>query len=102
MGEHIELACKRLRLSAFQVPERADITLLTLNLIEKGNSSVSFGANFNVLRVPGLQNAILKLAADDEFGRITGPKPIIIKMAANKTDIYAYAHWNGMQEPEKI
>ncbi|MDR7210212.1 hypothetical protein [Flavobacterium piscis] len=37
--------------------------------IEKGSSSVSIGGYFNVLRVLGLQNDILKLAADGEFGR---------------------------------
>ena len=37
--------------------------------MEKGDSSVSMGAYFNVLRVLGLQNDFLKLAADDEFSR---------------------------------
>jgi transcriptional regulator with XRE-family HTH domain len=52
-----------------QVAERADISRNTLYLIEKGSSSVSIGAVFNVLRVLGLQDDFLKLAADDEFGR---------------------------------
>lgn len=69
MGEHIKLARKRRKLTAIQVAERADIARSTLYLIEKGEASVSFGAYFNVLRVLGLQNDILKLAADDEFGR---------------------------------
>lgn len=69
MGEHIKLARKRRKLTAIQVAERADIARSTLYLIEKGDASVSFGAYFNVLRVLGLQNDILKLAADDEFGR---------------------------------
>ena len=42
---------------------------MTLYQIEKGNPSVAIGAYFNVLRVMGLQNDFLKLAADDEFGR---------------------------------
>jgi len=69
MGEHIKLARKRRKLTAIQVAERADIARSTLHLIEKGDPSVSFGAYFNVLRVLGLQSDILKLAADDEFGR---------------------------------
>jgi transcriptional regulator with XRE-family HTH domain len=69
MGEHIKLARKRRKLSVIQVAERAGIARSTLYLIEKGDPSVSFGAYFNVLRVLGLQNDILKLAADDEFGR---------------------------------
>jgi transcriptional regulator with XRE-family HTH domain len=69
MGENIKLARKRRKLTTTQVAERASITRVTLNLIEKGNSSVSMGAYFNTLRVLGLQNDVLKLAADDEYGR---------------------------------
>ncbi|SEF51160.1 Helix-turn-helix domain-containing protein [Halpernia humi] len=69
MGENIKLARKRRKLTAVQVAERAGIARSTLYLIEKGDSSVSFGAYFNVLRVLRLQDDVLKLAADDEFGR---------------------------------
>jgi transcriptional regulator with XRE-family HTH domain len=69
MGENIKLARKRRRLKTIQVAERADIARSTLRLIELGNSSVSLGAYFNVLRVFGLQNDFLKLGADDELGR---------------------------------
>ena len=69
MGENIKLARKRRKLTAIQVAERAGIARSTLYLIEKGDSSVSMGGYFNVLRVLGLQNDFLKLAADDEFGR---------------------------------
>jgi transcriptional regulator with XRE-family HTH domain len=65
----MKLARKRKKLTAIQVAERAGIARSTLYLIEKGDSSVSMGAYFNVLRVLGLQNDFLKLAADDEFGR---------------------------------
>ncbi|ROI10767.1 XRE family transcriptional regulator [Chryseobacterium sp. H3056] len=69
MGEQIKLARKRRKLTALQVAERADIARSTLSLIEKGEPSVAMGAYFNVLRVLGLQNDFLKLAADDELGR---------------------------------
>tara|TARA_R110002074_G_scaffold315282_2_gene485621 strand:+ start:141 stop:428 length:288 start_codon:yes stop_codon:yes gene_type:complete len=69
MGENIKLARKRRKLTQDQVAERADIVRSTLYLIESGNPSVTIGAYFNVLRVLGLQNDFLKLAADDEFGR---------------------------------
>lgn len=69
MGENIKLARKRRKLTAIQVAERAGISRSTLNLIEKGESSVAMGAYFNVLRVLGLQDDLFKLAADDEFGR---------------------------------
>lgn len=69
VGEQIKLARKRRKLTTIQVAERAGIARSTLYLIEKGDAGVAVGAYFNVLRVLGLQNDILKLAADDEFGR---------------------------------
>ena len=69
MGENIKMARKRRKLTMVQVAERADIARTTLHLIELGNSSVAMGAYFNVMRVLGLQNDFLKLAADDELGR---------------------------------
>ena len=69
VGEQIKLARKRRKLTAVQVSERANINRTTLYQIEKGSASVSMGAYFNVLRVLGLHNDFLKLAADDELGR---------------------------------
>lgn len=69
MGENIKLARKRRKLTMVQVAERAAISRSTLYLIESGNSGVAMGAYFNVLRVLGLQDDFLKLAADDELGR---------------------------------
>lgn len=69
VGEQIKLARKRRKLTTVQIAERADISRSTLNLIEKGEPSVAMGAYFNVLRVLGLQEDFLKLAADDTLGR---------------------------------
>ena len=69
VGENIKLARKRRKLTAIQVAERATIDRSTLYLIEKGNSRVSIGAYFNTLRVLGLHEDFLKLAADDDLGR---------------------------------
>ncbi len=69
MGENIKVARKRRKLTTTQVAERADISRSTLYLIESGNSGVAMGGYFNVLRVLGLQDDFLKLAADDELGR---------------------------------
>ena len=68
-GENVKLARKRRNLTAIQVAERADISRNTLYLIEKGKPGVSIGAVFNVLRVLGLQDDFLKLAADDVLGK---------------------------------
>lgn len=69
MGGNIKLARKRCKLTTIQVAERADIARSTLYLIEKGELGVALGAYFNALRVLGLQEDIVKLGADDEFGR---------------------------------
>jgi DNA-binding XRE family transcriptional regulator len=69
VGENIKLARKRRKLTTLQVAERAGIDRTTLYHIEKGKSSVSVAAYFNTLRVLGLQDDFLKLAADDDYGR---------------------------------
>jgi transcriptional regulator with XRE-family HTH domain len=69
VGENIKLARKRRKLTTIQVADRAGIDRSTLYHIEQGNGSVSMAAWFNTLRVLGLQDDFLKLAADDAFGR---------------------------------
>jgi transcriptional regulator with XRE-family HTH domain len=69
VGENIKLARKRRDLTTIQVSERAGIDRSTLVRIEKGDSRVSLGAYFNILRVLGLQDDFLKIATDDDFGR---------------------------------
>jgi transcriptional regulator with XRE-family HTH domain len=69
LGENIKLARKRRKLTTIQVAERANIDRSTLYQIENGTPSVSMGAYFNVLRVLGLHEDVLKLAADDAQGR---------------------------------
>lgn len=69
VGENIKLARKRRKLTTMQVAERAGVDRSTLYEIEKGSPSVSMGAYFNTLRVLGLQDDFLKLAADDDYGR---------------------------------
>lgn len=69
MGNNLQLARKRRKLTAVQVAERANISRTTLYNLEQGKAAVSLGALFNVLRVLGLQDDFLKLAADDEMGR---------------------------------
>ena len=69
LGENITLARKRRKLTTIQVAERANISRSALYRLEKGKPSVSLGALFNVLRVLGLQDDFLRLAADDLLGR---------------------------------
>ncbi len=70
LGENLKLARKRRKFTTLQVAERAGIDRSTLYQIEKGNPRVSLGAYFNVFRVLGLQDDFLKLAADDQQGRL--------------------------------
>ena len=69
LGENIKLARKRRGFTTIQVSGRAALDRKTLYRIEKGDPKVALGAYFNVLRVLGLQDDFLKLAADDNFGR---------------------------------
>ncbi|CAN5619209.1 hypothetical protein BH10BAC3_BH10BAC3_31950 [soil metagenome] len=69
VGENVRLARKRRKLTTIQVAERAGIDRTTLYQVEKGSGSVSMAAYFNTLRVMGLQDDFLKLAADDDYGR---------------------------------
>lgn len=83
-GDNIKLARLRRRLSAEQVAERAGISRSLLWKIEKGNSSVSVGAMFQVLMVLGLEKDFLHLAADDVLGRKLQDAGLIAKERAPK------------------
>ncbi len=52
-----------------QVAERAGLSRSTLGAMEKGSASVSIGSYMQVLFVLGLDEDILKMAADDVLGR---------------------------------
>lgn len=69
VGENIKLARKRRKLTSIQLAERANISRNTLYLLEKGSSSVSIGALFNVLRALNLLDDFMKIADDDVLGR---------------------------------
>jgi transcriptional regulator with XRE-family HTH domain len=69
LGENIKLARLRRKLTSEQVCERAGIGRSTLWMIEKGSSTVSMGAYAQVLFTLGMEQDLLKLAADDVVGR---------------------------------
>lgn len=68
-GANIKLARLRRRLQAGVVAMRADITRRTLWQIENGAPSVAMGTYCKVLFVLGLEQDLLKVAADDALGR---------------------------------
>ena len=84
MGENLKLARLRRKLTVIQVAERAGITRTTLWQIERGASNVSLGAYVQVLLVLGLEQDLLKLAADDEMGRRIQDAQLIVKKRAPK------------------
>lgn len=70
MGEQINLARLRRKLSAQLIAERAGISRQTLNAIEKGSSTVAIGSYAAVLHaLNNLDTDFLLVAKDDEFGR---------------------------------
>lgn len=70
MGEQIRLARLRRHLSTELVAERAGISRMTLNNIEKGSPSVAVGNYAAVLHaLSGMDKDLLLVAKDDELGR---------------------------------
>jgi transcriptional regulator with XRE-family HTH domain len=69
LGERLRLARKRRKLSAATVATRAGVSRTTLNHVEDGNPSVTFGTYLRVLAVLGLEKDLARVAADDPLGR---------------------------------
>ncbi len=69
MGENMKLARLRRNLSTQLIADRTNMSRSTLVAIEKGSPSVSIGSYVKVLAQYGLENDILQVAKDDEFGR---------------------------------
>ena len=85
MGEQIKLARLRRRLSVELVAERAGISRATLWNVEKGSPSVAIGIYAAVLHaLNNLDNDLLLVAKDDEFGRKMQDLNMQIKKRAPK------------------
>ena len=68
-GENIRLARLRRDVTAKLTAERAGISVVTLHHIEQGAPSVALGNYVQVLLTLGLEQDLLKVAADDVLGR---------------------------------
>lgn len=84
VGQNIKLARLRRRLSTEQISERANISRPTLWAIEKGSSTVAFGAYAQVLFVLGMEKDLLRLGSDDVLGRKLQDAEILVKKRAPK------------------
>jgi transcriptional regulator with XRE-family HTH domain len=69
LGEHIQLARLRRKLSAEQVADRAGISRKTVYNIEQGIPTVAIGSYLQVLFVLGLEQDLSMVAAIDPLGR---------------------------------
>jgi transcriptional regulator with XRE-family HTH domain len=69
LGEQIQLARLRRRLSAEQVAERAGLSRKTVYNIEQGVPTVAMGSYLQVLFILGLEKDLSLVAVADPLGR---------------------------------
>ncbi|MEZ5070709.1 MAG: helix-turn-helix transcriptional regulator [Bacteroidales bacterium] len=87
LGENIQLARLRRRLSAEQVSERANVSRKTLYEIERGSESVRMGAYMQVLFVLGFEKDLAEVAGDDVLGRKLQDLGLQVKKRAPKRNL---------------
>lgn len=86
LGENIRLARLRRNISSSLQAERAGISRPTLAMIEKGSPSVSLGNYAQVLVSLGLQEDLLRVAAEDELGRTLQDLNLKVRRRASKKE----------------
>jgi transcriptional regulator with XRE-family HTH domain len=69
LGDRLQVARLRRRLSAKQVAERAGMTPITLRSLERGGSGVTMGAYLSVMQVLGIEQDLNLLGKSDPLGR---------------------------------
>ena len=79
VGEQIRLARLRRSYSVKMVAERAGISRATLWKVEKGDPGVAIGIYAKVLAAIGLPDDIMKLARDDDLGRLIQDSKLLDK-----------------------
>lgn len=84
LGEQIQLARLRRRLSAEQVAERAGLSRKTVYNIEQGVPTVALGSYLQVLFILGLEKDLLLVASADPLGRKLQDAGILTRKRAPK------------------
>jgi len=84
LGENIRLARLRRKLSTLQLSERAGISRSSLYAVEKGTPGVAIAIYAQILMILGLENDLLLVAKDDEFGRKIQDAGLLVKERAPK------------------
>jgi transcriptional regulator with XRE-family HTH domain len=69
LGERIQLARLRRKLSSVQMAERTGLSRKTVFNIEQGSPTVALGSYLQVLFVLGLEKDLIGVAAADPLGR---------------------------------
>lgn len=69
MGENLRLARKRRRITAKMMAERANVSLMTLRSLERGEPHVSMANYMAVVACLGFHDDIAAVAANDVLGR---------------------------------
>lgn len=69
LGENLHLARKRRKITAKMMAERANLSLMTLRALERGEPHVSMCNYMAVIACLGFQDDIAKVAANDVLGR---------------------------------
>lgn len=84
LGEQIQLARLRRRLSTEQMAERTGISRKTVYNIEQGSPTVAIGSYLQVLFVLGLEKDLSMVAAADPLGRKLQDAGIMTRKRAPK------------------
>ncbi len=84
LGENIQLARLRRRISAEQMAERTGMSRTTIYNIELGMPTVAMGNYLQVLFVLGLEKDLLQVAAADPLGRKLQDAGILTRKRAPK------------------
>lgn len=69
MGYQIRMVRQRRKLSVNLVAERAGVSRQSVWNVEKGSPSVAIGIYLKVLHAVGFDKDLLKICADDPYGR---------------------------------